>query len=159
MNIFQEEIIEFFNLLNKHRVKYILVGGLAVNYYGYTRATGDIDLWIYDEISNRKRLTETFTEMGIEGAEVLEKGPLIAGFTEILLLNGIYIDLMSELQFFTQENFDECYEICEIFNLEENCPIKVLHINKLIEEKDKSNRSKDKEDAVQLKKIRELKRK
>jgi hypothetical protein len=159
MNIFEEEVIDLFSLLHKKSVKFILVGGLAVNYYGYSRATGDIDLWIYDETENRKKLIEVFKTIGVEGAEALENMPLIAGFSEILLNNGIYIDLMSELQFFRKDNFNECYDISETLMLEEDCPVKVLHINKLIEEKEKSKRGKDNEDAVQLKKIRDLRKK
>lgn len=37
---------EFLKLLNAHRVEYLLVGGYAVGYYGYPRATADLDLWI-----------------------------------------------------------------------------------------------------------------
>lgn len=159
MNLFEEEIQDFFSLLTKHQVKYILVDGMAANYHGYIRATADIDLWIYDEPLNRKNLSKAFADMGVEGAEIIEKMPLIAGFTEILLNNGVYIDLMSDLQFFSQANFMECYEISDKYTLENNCAVNVLHLNKLIEEKEKGKRPKDLEDAVQLKKIRELRNK
>jgi len=32
-------------LLHKHRVRYLIVGGEAVIYYGYARLTGDVDFW------------------------------------------------------------------------------------------------------------------
>jgi hypothetical protein len=35
---------EFLKLFNEKNVKYLLVGGYAVGYYGYPRATNDIDL-------------------------------------------------------------------------------------------------------------------
>jgi hypothetical protein len=31
---------EFLRLLNDHSVEYLLIGGYAVNYYGYPRPTG-----------------------------------------------------------------------------------------------------------------------
>ena len=34
---------EFLQLLNTNQVEYLLVGGYAVGYYGYPRATGDAD--------------------------------------------------------------------------------------------------------------------
>ena len=37
---------EFFQLLNSEKVEYLLVGGHAVGYYGYPRATGDLDIWV-----------------------------------------------------------------------------------------------------------------
>jgi hypothetical protein len=33
-------------LLDAHRVEYLLIGGYAVNYHGYPRATADMDIWI-----------------------------------------------------------------------------------------------------------------
>lgn len=156
MNIFEEEVIDFFSLLYKHQVRFILVGGLAVNYYGYSRATGDIDLWIEDDPANRARLVAVLKDMQIEGAESMQDMPLLAGFAEILLGNGIYIDLMSNLQFFSASNFDECYLLAENLVLNEKCEVKVLHLNKLIEEKEKSKRLKDQDDAQQLKAIRDM---
>ena len=37
---------EFLRWLNQHEVEYLLVGGYAVGYHGYPRATIDIDVWI-----------------------------------------------------------------------------------------------------------------
>jgi len=37
---------EFLQLLNSERIEYLLVGGYAVGYYGYPRATGDMDVWV-----------------------------------------------------------------------------------------------------------------
>ena len=37
---------EFLRLLNFHNVEYLLVGGFAVGFHGYPRATSDIDIWV-----------------------------------------------------------------------------------------------------------------
>ena len=37
---------EFLRLLSPHNVKHLMVGGYAVGYHGYSRATGDMDNWI-----------------------------------------------------------------------------------------------------------------
>jgi len=39
-----QDFKEFLELLNSHKVKYIIVGSYAVGYHGYPRYTGDIDL-------------------------------------------------------------------------------------------------------------------
>ena len=153
MDVYEEEIIDFFKLLNKHSVKYILVGGLAVNYHGFSRTTGDVDLWMNDSLENRKKFVSALQERNIEGCDAFLTYPFIAGYAEILLENGIYIDLMSDLQFLKQTNFEECFSISDKFCITESTEITVLHINKLIEEKDKSLRPKDKEDVEQLKKL------
>lgn len=45
-NVFNKDFQEFIEALNTTNVKYILVGGYAVNIHGYSRTTGDIDLWV-----------------------------------------------------------------------------------------------------------------
>jgi len=42
---FSEDISEFIYLLYKYKVKYVIVGGEAVIYYGHARLTGDIDFF------------------------------------------------------------------------------------------------------------------
>jgi hypothetical protein len=37
---------EFLRLLNSSSVEYLVVGGYAVNYYGFPRAPADLDIWI-----------------------------------------------------------------------------------------------------------------
>lgn len=159
MNVnIEEEGIRLFKLFNKHSVRFILVGGLAVNYHGFSRSTGDIDIWLDESRENRERLVRSLEELGVKGAETFLTYPLKAGISEVLLKNSIYLDLMDELQFFKQENFNECYMSAEIFTVE-NIPVKVLHINKLIEEKKRSSRLKDQLDAQELQKILDIRKK
>ena len=79
MDLFEDEIILFFKHLTKQEVSFILVGGLAVNYHGFNRSTGDIDIWINDSTENRKKFITALTNYGIEGAEVYTDLPFIAG--------------------------------------------------------------------------------
>lgn len=154
--VFEDEIILFFKHLSQQKVSYILVGGIAVNYHGFSRATGDIDVWIDDSISNRENFVKALKSYGIEGAEVFHELPFIAGYSEIMLDNGMHIDLMSEMQFFKKENFKDCYNASHDFSLAEDVTVKILHLNTLIEEKQKSSRAKDNLDADTLKKLYRL---
>lgn len=67
-----EEILNIWKGLRKNDVKYITVGGFAVNIYGYNRNTGDLDLLIEDSIENRKALRKAFKEIGIGDFESIE---------------------------------------------------------------------------------------
>ena len=60
---------EFLKLLNSHEVKYLVVGGYAVNYYGYPRATGDIDIWIDRDSVNAAKMAEAVREFGFRRVE------------------------------------------------------------------------------------------
>ncbi|TKC03014.1 hypothetical protein [Pedobacter cryotolerans] len=56
MDIFDEEILNFWKALEEFNVKYILVGGYAINLHGYQRFTGDLDIWLKDDLEKRKAL-------------------------------------------------------------------------------------------------------
>ena len=57
---------DFLNLLNKHKVNYLLVGGYAVALHGYPRYTGDINFWIAQTERNAERLVAVFKEFGFD---------------------------------------------------------------------------------------------
>lgn len=66
---------EFIQCLNKHRVKYLLVGGWALGVYGNPRATKDIDFLIAVDKSNITQLQKALLEFGAPtvNAEVFEE--------------------------------------------------------------------------------------
>ena len=46
-----------------------MVGGYAVNYYGYPRATADLDIWIAIHPENARRLTDVVHQFGFKRVE------------------------------------------------------------------------------------------
>lgn len=73
MNLFNEDFIDFLTLLNKNRVSYILVGGYAVVIRGYSRTTGDIDIWVEKTVENFQLLENALIEFGLpQGAILLD---------------------------------------------------------------------------------------
>jgi len=56
------EFREFLACLNRAGVEYLLVGGYAVNHYGYHRFTEDIDFWIAVSNPNFDRLLAAIRE-------------------------------------------------------------------------------------------------
>ena len=61
---------EFLKLLNENGVKYLLIGGYAVGYYGYPRATNDMDVWIAIHPQNAQRVVNTLKEFGFDHPEL-----------------------------------------------------------------------------------------
>ena len=57
-----EDFREFLKLLSVHRVRYLLVGGYAVGFHGYSRATLDLDVWIDAEQENAERLVTALSD-------------------------------------------------------------------------------------------------
>jgi hypothetical protein len=55
---------EFAELLNAHRVDYLVVGGYALAAHGHPRYTGDIDFWLDCRPDNIGRLLDALREFG-----------------------------------------------------------------------------------------------
>lgn len=58
---------EFLQLLNSNKVEYLLIGGYAIGYYGYPRATADMDIWVNATQQNAERLVVVFGAFGFNG--------------------------------------------------------------------------------------------
>src|SRR5713226_4687721 len=61
---------EFLKLLRAHGVEYLLIGGYAVGYHGYPRATDDIDVWVAIAPDNANRVVEALREFGFDVPEL-----------------------------------------------------------------------------------------
>lgn len=56
-----EDILELFE---RHRVRYLIVGGMAFIYHAKPRYTKDIDLWIDPDFDNVRLVNQALTEFG-----------------------------------------------------------------------------------------------
>jgi len=62
---------EFLRLLNAHKVEYLLIGGYAVGYHGYPRATADMDIWVAVHAANAERTVAALREFGFDPPDLL----------------------------------------------------------------------------------------
>ncbi len=97
---------EFLKLLNAHQVEYLLIGGYAVGYHGYPRATVDMDIWIAMSPANSQRIVTVLKEFGFELPELspelfLEEWQIIR-----LGVPPVRIELATTV---SGVNFSECY--------------------------------------------------
>lgn len=69
MTLLPPDFSEFLRLLNSHDVRYLLVGGYAVGYYGYPRATADIDIWVETRPENVAKVIAALADFGFTGVE------------------------------------------------------------------------------------------
>ena len=63
-NLFNADFLDFLELLDKHDVDFLLVGGYAVILHGYVRSTGDLDLWINKTSKNYSKLKQAYLDFG-----------------------------------------------------------------------------------------------
>jgi hypothetical protein len=155
MDFFDEEIIGFLRSLQKNKVQYLLVGGFATNLNGYQRYTGDIDLWLYESLENRKALRKAFADYGLGDFESIERLEFIPGWTNFHLNNGLELDIMTSMKGLEIYSFEECFSQATIADIDD-VQVPVLHINHLIANKKAVNRPKDQLDVIYLEKIKQL---
>jgi hypothetical protein len=70
---------ELLSALNAHKVRYLVIGGQAVNIHAQPRATKDLDLWMSPDPANASALFKALSEFGapLEGIApetLLKKG-------------------------------------------------------------------------------------
>lgn len=146
------EMLLLLEVFQKHKVDYLIVGGFAVNRYGYYRTTGDLDIYLKDTLQNRKNLIEAIDEMGYGRYDMLTRVPIIAGYCEIMMDDGMYADLMTDIPGLDKEKFDEYLAMATV-DIINGFEVKFLHYNHLIENKKATNRAKDQLDVQELERI------
>lgn len=65
-----QDFKEFIQLLNVHKVEYLVVGGYAVAIHGFPRTTGDIDFWVKPSQENAERVVKSLIEFGFGSLDI-----------------------------------------------------------------------------------------
>ena len=97
---------QFLRLLNAHRVEYLLIGGYAVGYYGYVRATADIDLWVSNDPENASRIVAAIKEFGFN---VLKLTPTLFTKRDSIVRMGLPPLRIELLTTISGVKFHPCY--------------------------------------------------
>ncbi|MDD9948258.1 MAG: hypothetical protein OXU48_01845 [candidate division Zixibacteria bacterium] len=137
---------EFLRLLNAHQVEYLLIGGYAVSYHGYPRATGDMDVWIATRRDNAARLVAALREFGMD---VKQFSPELFSQENQIVRMGVpplRIELLTTISGVT---FDRCYaeRITEVIDEVE---VPIINLQHLKQNKKASGRHKDLNDLKNL---------
>lgn len=55
---------DLFGILNRFKVRYLIVGAYAVTFYTEPRFTKDLDIWVASDINNAEQLYKALVEFG-----------------------------------------------------------------------------------------------
>jgi hypothetical protein len=69
--IFNEDFRDFIQCFNDLDVRYILIGGYSVILHGYSRTTGDMDIWVERTSVNYKKIVAAFASFGMRVTQCL----------------------------------------------------------------------------------------
>lgn len=71
-DIGDEFFVEFLVAVQRHHVRYMLIGGIAVNFHGVIRNTLDMDIWLAPTNENRDSFYKVLLDLGYEDEEISE---------------------------------------------------------------------------------------
>lgn len=153
-NIFNDDFIDYIKLLNRHEVEYMLVGGMAVNFYGYRRSTGDMDLFVNPTEENHIKLRRVHAEFGMHMGEM----EILSNFLDTSKfdvytfgVSPVQIDIMTKCKGI---DFNEAYKSVVAIKIDTDFEIKLIHYEQLIAAKQASGRTRDKADIEQLEQVK-----
>ncbi|HIE28660.1 TPA: hypothetical protein EYP66_15380 [Candidatus Poribacteria bacterium] len=137
---------EFLKLLNSHQVEYLLIGGYAVGYHGYPRATADMDLWVAIHQENAEKLVAVLKEFGFDVPEL--STDLFLKENQIVRMGvpPMRIELLTTI---SGVSFEECYSE-RIIDVIDGVEVSIINLKHLKLNKRASGRHKDLDDLEHL---------
>ena len=100
------DFLEFLRLLNRHRVRYLIVGGYSVAYHGYPRYTGDIDIFVALSARNATALARVFRDFGFGSGAPKPAAFLQPGYVIRLGREPMRLEILNEID---GVRFEQCY--------------------------------------------------
>lgn len=137
---------EFLQLLNSKQVEYLLVGGYAVSYHGYPRATGDMDIWIAIDPRNAEKVVEALKEFGF-GLPNLSQDMFLA--EQRIIRMGMPPFRIEVFTTISGVDFDACYAH-RVTDIVDEVEINFISLKDLKLNKESSGRPKDVNDLLNL---------
>ena len=137
---------EFLKLLNSNQVEYLLVGGYAVGYHGYPRATADMDIWIAANLQNAEKLVLVLKEFGFDLPDLSSEIFQMPNKVIRMGVPPIRIELITSID---GVDFVECY-ISRIEDELDGVNVNLIDLEHLKINKQASGRYKDLNDLEHL---------
>ena len=158
MSIFHDEHLDILKVLLKHKVKFLIVGGVAINYHGFSRPTGDLDVWLEPTSENRDLLVASLREL-----EILEEDLAAIQSSDFSLPMAFHIGntppfIIDFLTKIVGVKWAEGWEMKDVEKID-GIEIPLINFNHLKQNKMISGRSKDHVDLEHLLRIEELRKK
>lgn len=140
--------------LNKHRVRYLVIGAYAVIYYTEPRYSKDLDIWVEPAKQNAKRIYAALKEFGAPLKGITADDFANEGLVYQIGVEPVRADIMTG---FSDIDFARAWKYKkQVFF--EDVKIKIIGRRELIEVKLKAGRPIDLIDAESLKLTEKLKK-
>jgi len=157
MNILYGEHRLVLETLLQHRVDFMLIGGYAVNYYGYNRVTGDMDIWLKPGNENKELLLAALLKLGFdeEGIATIRSWDFNQP-QKFSIGNDGRPDRTEFMTHISGVRYEDASLLQLTANIDE-LALPIIHYNSLIQNKKSTDRIKDAADVEYLERIMHLK--
>jgi len=147
-NIFNDDFRDFLKSLNNNKVNYILVGGYSVILHGYSRTTGDMDIWVERTQENYIKISKAFSDFGMPLFDMSIENFLNHPNWDVFTFGKppAAIDIMVNIKGL---DFSIAFTNA-VFFIDEDLSIRTINKDDLIKAKMAANRSKDQNDLENL---------
>ena len=140
------DYIDMLKCLNKADVDYILVGGWAVNMYGYIRATVDLDIWVLADADNAKKVYSAVAEFGAPVSEMKPEEFAEYGMIFQIGVAPCRVDIISKI---SGVSYADAVTRAVPKTID-GIPVRIISLEDLIANKKASGRAKDLADVEVL---------
>lgn len=137
--IFEDDFIDFIELLNLHKVEYMVVGAHALAFYGRPRHTGDLDIWIKPSVENAEKMVIVLKDFGFDSLGLEKEDFLKENYVTQLGYPPLRIDILNSI---SGVDFDDAYK-GKIIGQYEDLDISFINISDFIANKLATGRAKD----------------
>ncbi len=150
-NVFNVDFQEFIDALNKAQVKYILVGGYSVILHGYSRTTGDMDIWVDKTRENYEALKKAFYVFGMSIFDMTESNFLDNPSLDVFTFGRppVAIDIITTIKGL---QFQDAYAQALDYQIDDEVAlsVKLIHLKDLLTAKQAAGRARDINDIENL---------
>ena len=140
------DFIDILSAFSEENVEYMVVGGYAMAFHGYVRATGDIDLWIRISEENVKSVWRALQSFGAPILDLTIEDLLTPGMVYQMGVVPNRIDVINEI---SGVEFGDAWKLRKTIEFG-NLKIPLIGKEQLLINKKAANRAKDQSDVIWL---------
>lgn len=158
MEIEDKKFLLFLKCAQQNNLRYLCIGGYAVNYYGFHRFTDDLDIWIAPTNDNKNCFINTLKCMQYPEDEIalIKEEDFSTYFMCTLGTPPNVIDVLTIIH--KEVNFDEAEKEMIVHKMENETALKLIPYDFLKKVKLLSRREKDLWDVARLNELKNKKK-
>ena len=143
MDVLNSEFLLFLKCAQKSGLRYMLIGGYAVNYYGYIRNTDDMDVWLAPTNENKEAFMNTLLCMRYDENDInqLKQQDFTSYFVGTIGSEQARLDVLTIVHHAL--SYDETEKHKQVFEIQKGLFINIVPYDILKEMKLRSTRQKD----------------